>query len=50
METEIRVVFSGGRVDSIEVTEKKVAKNKSAEAELGELLKPLLKAGQKQCD
>lgn len=49
METEIRVVLSDGKVDSIEVTEKKPIKRKSAEAELRELLKPILGGGRKQC-
>ena len=50
MQTEIRVVLSGGRVDSIEVTEKKPAKRKSAEVELREMLKPMLVEGNKECD
>lgn len=49
METEIRVVFSSGAVDSIEVTEKKPTQKKSAEAELRKILEPLLKERQKRC-
>lgn len=50
MRTEIRVSISNGRVEAIEVTEKKSTKRKSAEAKLGELLKPLLDEDEKKCN
>lgn len=50
MKTEIRVSISDGRVESIEVTEKKSMQRKSVEAELRELLKPILDEGKKQCN
>lgn len=45
---EIRIkISSSGRPESIEISEKKPAKKKSAVAELGEMLKPIMSEGQK---
>lgn len=50
MRTEIRVSISGGKVESIVVSEKKSEERKSAVAELREMLKPLLNEGNKKCN